>query len=332
MSNRNPGRPATLRPPTREESAPAPPGPQRQSSPPPDDGPRAPACLVVGRGDPPEHLFRRLLSSYLAGAPSFEVVERPRLSSPTREVVRAFCRRTRGPTPASSGPDRLRLDDRRWGEPTSVDEGLRALGDRVLRFHRDAVESWDRLAFGDDTVWERADDDVDREAWFLQRCIALGEHRGEGLSGPATAAWTVARSLERIADHAVTLGEMGPRLAELDPHDGAGRELRQFHRQAMTHLAEVLASPDGSRANDLLDVGEALLAGGRALSERLLPAVGDGSLAPAAAAAIARALEAIGRTVAYSQDIARVYFDRAVVTAGPPDPERAAPVPLAVTG
>ncbi|HYA10656.1 MAG TPA: PhoU domain-containing protein, partial [Thermoplasmata archaeon] len=139
-----------------------------------------------------------------------------------------------------------------------------------------------------------------------------------------TSAWTIARSLERIADHAVTLGEVGPRLADLGADRGLLRELRQFHGQAMAHLTEVLGSPDGSRANDLLDVGEALLAGGRALSERLLPAVGDGSMPPASAAAVARALEAIGRTVAYSQDIAQTFFDRALRSPSLPLPPDAA--------
>jgi hypothetical protein len=173
------------------------------------------------------------------------------------------------------------------------------------------VESWGHLPLGDDGAWARRDDEVDREAWYLERTIALDERRESGRTRPAIAAWTVARSLERIADHAVTLGEVGPRLADLEPDGRPMRELRQFHRQAMGHLEEVLLGADGSRANDLLDMGEALIASGRALSERVLPAVGDGSMSPATAGAVARAFEAIGRTIAYSQDIAQAFLDRA---------------------
>ncbi len=121
--------------------------------------------------------------------------------------------------------------------------------------------------------------------------------------------------MERIADHAVTLGEVGVRLADRRLPEGMLRELRQFHVQALEHLEAVLRSPDGSGANDLLDVGEALIAGGRALSERLLPAVGDGTMAPATAAAVARAFEAILRTVAYSQDMAQVLLEGPVRSA-----------------
>lgn len=310
MSNRTPGRSP---PRTRSNRRAAPPdhGPVPPEPAPPLTTPGTGAAHVtVVMGDPPEHLFRRLLSAYLAGASAFEVVERPALSPATREVVREFCRRTREPRFVRDERDRLELVDVDDGPSGSLDDRLRALGEQVLRFHREVVESWDRLTFGDDGLWERRDDDVDREAWYLERGIALGERSGRGLSRPATGAWTIARSLERIADHAVTLGEVGPRLADLGPGTGLLRELRQFHRQAMTHLEQVLASPDGSQANDLLDVGEALLASGWALSERLLPAVGDGSMSPASAAAVARALEAIGRTVAYSQDIAQAFFDR----------------------
>jgi phosphate uptake regulator len=288
--------------------------------------PPAPAHCSVERGEPPEHLFRCLLSAYLGGADAFEVEERPAISAATREVVREFCRRTVGPEVVRTGRDRLALEDRGREAPGSIDDALRALGDRVVGVHREAVDSWDRLAFGGDAEWERRDDEVDREAWHLERRIAREEREGRGTGRPATAAWTIARSLERIADHAVTLGEVGPRLADLGPDDSPRRELRQYHRQAMAHLSEVLAAPDGTRANELLDVGEALLTAGRALSEQLLPAVGDGTISPAAAAAVARALEAIGRTVAYGQDIAQAYFDRSAAPTGGVVP---APTPVA---
>jgi len=322
MSNRTPDRPsvhartAARRP---EETCPA--DLSARTGPEPAPGVR----LEVLRGDPPEHLFRRLLSTYLAGTRSFEVTERPALSAGTREVVREFCRRTRQPEVVAEGRGALRLHEGSDCAADALDARLLRLGQQVVAFHRQAVASWDRLSFDDDRSWERRDDEIDREAWYLERCIALGEMRGLGLNRPASGAWTIARSLERIADHAVTLGELGPRLADLGETGSPQRELRQFHRQAMAHLEGVLADPDGARANDLLDVGEALLTAGRALAERLLPAVGDGSMAPAAAAAVARALEAMGRTVAYSQDIAQAFFDR---SAGPSG--SVGPVPASV--
>ncbi len=304
MSSRATGRTPAPRPPAASE-------PRGRTAETPAERPGTAVRFVVGRTDPPEHLFRSLLSAYLGGAPALEVVERPSLSAGSRQVVREFCRRTRGSEILQDGREHLLL---RIAEPAprdSVDDDLRALGTMVLAFHREAVASWDALPLGREDVWERRDDEIDRAAWHLERRLALGEGLADGSVRAATVAWTVARSLERIADHAVTLGETGARLAELGADAGRRVELEQFHRQAMAHLAEVLALSDGAGANDLLDVGEALAAGGRALTERLLPAVGDRLLSPAAAGGVGRALEAIGRTIAYGQDIAQAFFDRA---------------------
>ena len=245
-----------------------------------------------------------------------EVIERPRINPTTREVVREFCRRTRQPAIAREEGGRLELTDLEVEAGGELDTPLLRLGEMVLRFHREAVLSWDRLPLGDEAEWARRDDEIDREAWFLERRITLDSERRLGCSWTVPGAWTVARSLERIADHAVTLGELGPRLADLGDEAGPLRELRQFHGQAMRHLEEVLRHHDGARANDLLDVGEALLAGGRALADRLLPSVGDGSMAPAVAASVARALDATARTVAYSQDIAQAFFDHGATLSG----------------
>ena len=282
--------------------------------------------LTVPPGELPEHLFRRLLSAYLTGSRRFEVTEQPHLSPSTKAAVLEFCRRTREPEVVRELGSELDLVDVDVDRPQELGARLTALGERVVEFHREAVASWRSLPLGDDGRWGREDDEIDREAWYLERCLALGDGAEGGPPVASISAWTVVRSLERIADHAVTLGEVGPRLADLGAEGGLLREIRQFHEQVMDHLEEIVHGPDSSRANDLLDVGEALIAGGRSLSERLLPAVGDGSMSPASAAAVARALEAIMRTVAYGQDIAQTFFDRTVRTAPPSAATPLAPV------
>jgi hypothetical protein len=184
------------------------------------------------------------------------------------------------------------------------------------------VESWSRLPLGADGAWERRDDEIDREAWYIQRLAAI--RIGEGSDGGRVlGTWTVARSLERIADHATLLGDEGRRLVDLPQGSAPLTSLKQFHQQAMAHLVGVLAARDGATANDLLDMGEALLASGRSLSDRLLPAVNGRTMPPATAAAVARVLESIGRTIAYAQDIAQVVLDRTLPAE--PTGERTAP-------
>jgi phosphate uptake regulator len=269
------------------------------------------ASLTAHREEPAEHLFRRLLGAYLGGAREFVVREEPRISPETREVVRAFCRRTRQPEIVSDEGDLLRLRDLAYESPLPLAQRLARMGRIVVEFHREAVASWSQLPLGDDAYWERRDDEIDREAWYVQRLAALRlglDGAGVTLLGP----WTVARSLERIADHASVLGATGRRLVDLPNGSGPITSLRQFHAQAMDHLAGVLNAQDDATTNELLDTGEALIASGRALADRLLPAVGGGTMPPATAAAVARILESIGRTVAYSEDIAQVALDRAI--------------------
>ncbi|HTT44432.1 MAG TPA: PhoU domain-containing protein [Thermoplasmata archaeon] len=271
--------------------------------------------LYVSRGEPSEHLFRRLLGAYLAGARQFSVRERPTISAGTRDVVRTFCRRTRQPEIISDEPGSVQLRDLAFESPIPLEQRIVRMGRLVVDFHREAVESWSHLPFLEDGYWERRDDEIDREAWYVERVavIRLGAGgRGSEWLGP----WTTARSLERIADHAVVIGEVGRRLVDLPSGGGPVTTLHQFHHQAMEHLEGVLEVANDAAANDLLDIGEALQASGRALSERLLPAVGGGTMPPATAAAVTRILESIGRTVAYSQDIAQVALDRCAPAAG----------------
>jgi len=272
--------------------------------------PGARATVVVRDGEPPEHVFRRLLGAYLGGAREFVVREPPFLRPSTRAVARTFCRRTRQPEIVSDEGDTILIRDLAFESPVPLERRLEQMGRIVLRFHREAVESWSGLPLGEDDSWDRRDDEIDREAWYLERKAALRLSAADGIP-PALELWTVARCLERIADHAVTLGEVGRRLAGLPHGVGPLATLEQFHRQAMDHLAGALAATDGADANDLLDTGEALLASGRAIADRLLPNAGGG-MPPAAAGAVARILESIGRTIAYGQDIAQVALDRSL--------------------
>jgi len=284
--------------------------PSRHSEQPPADATGGvQAILQAGRGEPSEHLFRRLLGTYLAGAREFVIRERPTIGPGTREVVRTFCRRTRQPEIISDEAGALHLRDLAFESPIPLDQRILRMGRLVIDFHREAVDSWSHLPFLEDGYWERRDDEIDREAWYIERVAAI-RLAAMGRGAEWLGLWTTARSLERIADHAVVIGEVGRRLVDLPNGVGPVTSLRQFHRQAMEHLDGALRAPDGATANDLLDLGDALQASGRALSDRLLPAVGGGSMPPATAAAVTRVLESIGRTVAYAQDIAQVALDR----------------------
>lgn len=277
------------------------------------------AWVTVRPDDDPEHLFRMLLGAYLAGAREFVVRQHSGITPGTREVVRTFCRRTLGPEVVSEEAETVRLRDLAFDRGVPLERLIARMGRTVVEFHREVVESWAELPLREDDFWERRDDEVDREAWYIERFLAR-ERRPVGGGARSLGLWTTARSLERIADHAVALGEAGRQLGE-----GAGGAsapttfLRQYHQQAMEHLEGALAARVGGEANELLDVGEALIASGRSLADRILPEVSGGGLSPATAAVVSRILESIVRTIAYAQDIAQVALDRSYAV-GPDGP------------
>jgi phosphate uptake regulator len=275
----------------------------------------------VAPGSPPEHLFRRLLGSYLAGAQEFEIREHPSLRRETIAVARTFCRRTVQPEVVSEDGDSIRLRDVIDESPVPLHKLVARMGQVVLEFQQEAAASWSTLTIVPEHHWTDRDDIVDRQAWFIQR-LAMRSLETSGVESgreksPVSALgyWTIARSLERIADHAVILGATGGVLAESALPKNHLVALQQFHEQALSHLRGALsavANPSDGAANGLLDGGEALIAVGHALSDRLLHTVSGGTTGVVTAVAVSRILESIDRTIAYAQDVAQVALDRQI--------------------
>ncbi len=281
----------------------------------------------------PEHLFRRLLGGYLAGATEFEIRESGGLSGATRSVARSFARRTIQPEIVSEERTLLRLQDVTGSSPIPLARLASRMGQVVLELHRDAGQSWLQLKVGEQTEWETRDDDVDRQAWYIERS-AVRMLDGEPPGDPSATGigalgwWTVARSMERIADHAVRIGEVGQRLGESVVPGRYRTSLEQFHGQALDYLSAVLdelREGSAAQANELLDTGEALRSVGRALSERLFTAVHAPAMPASTSIGLAQILESIDRTIAYTQDVAQVILDRPAGGASGPGPIPARP-------
>lgn len=276
--------------------------------------------VVQVRSDRPrEHVFRDLIAAYLAGAREFVVREPGGISPGTREMTKVFTRRTVHPEIVSEEEETLRLREVSRGAELELGPLLRRMFQVVHALQQEAGRSWRDSERLRGTSWEARDDDVDRQAWLIERILALrqaafpGDGRPASATDPPLSVFVLVRSLERIADHAVRMAENGLRWADTTPPDRLVRAVSQFHRQALDHFSSAFVaaeSRDHARANDVLDVGEALHATYATLSESFFSRGLVGGLPAISAVPLGLALQSIDRTVSYGQDIAEVGLDR----------------------
>jgi phosphate uptake regulator len=275
-----------------------------------------------------EHLFRELVAAYLGGATTFTIVEAGGLRDETRQVALTFSERTGTPQIVSEDDQVLVLEERTDGTAPPLPELLRRMYQAVREIQQSAGGFLDATIGTDPSRLIARDDEVDRQAWLVERSLVLRLDRDRsgtterGLRPDPISPILIARALERTADHAVVLGEHAARLAECSIPSSVRSSLRAYHRQALEYLDSAFAvteTPDVSRANELLDTGAALHAAHRSLTESFLVHGSNSDLSPLASADLGLVLQSIDRTVAYSEDLVEVGLDRAVAThlAGP---------------
>lgn len=266
------------------------------------------AVIEVAAGEPSEHLFRDLLGAYLGGAAEFEVHEAGGLDPATHAVVRTFERRTIRPEVVAEDPGTVLLRDVSRSNAVPLPTLVDRMGALVRALQEDAGRAVRAGPAAPPIAWVDRDDEVDRQGWFIERILVRSGAEVSAAPGPL-GYFILARSLERIADHAVQIAEAGGQLAEMAPPEGLLRLVEQFHGQARQHLdsvLELLRHRDRPRANELLDLGEALHATYRALGDRLFPPSGPSGVSPTQVALLARLLTSVDRSVAYAQDMAEV--------------------------
>jgi phosphate uptake regulator len=270
-----------------------------------------------------EHIFRDLVAAYLAGAHEFLVHEKGGISAETVAVAKTFARRTLQPEIVSEDREVLVLRDVSRGAELDISPLLRRMFQIVLSLQQEAARTWSEPDRSRGVRWEQRDDEVDRHAWLIERILALrlagavpGPEAGIPVDRPLQTLILV-RSLERIGDHAVQIAEQGLRWSETSPAERLVRPLSEFHTQVLDQLRAAfrVASEerDASRANDVIDVGEALHATYTTLTESLFARGGSSGFSALAAVPLGLILQSIDRTVSYAQDIAEVGLDRSTV-------------------
>lgn len=279
------------------------------------------AIVDVRRAEPPEHVFRRLIATYLAGAREV-VLTFPEGPVPqVSRLAREFCRRTIEPEIVNEDGREIRLRDVSRGPELAVSQTLRRMFELALDLQRVVGRSWNTSLVPEEAGPERRDDEIDRYAWLTERILIqhvgrdLGNGPGQSAGAEVIGRFIIARSLERIADHGVRMAEHGRRLVGADIPTGALRALTDYHERILQNLESAFRateSPDADRANAILDVSEAIRSQHDALVDRFLSRPGVAGIPPRALTSFGLVLESIDRTNAYSLDIAEVALDWAV--------------------
>jgi phosphate uptake regulator len=271
--------------------------------------------IEVADDTPAEHLFRRLVAEYIAGAPLLEIHTTGRMSARTRDVVRSFAQRMIGPEILEETSDSVILQDVIGPNPLPLPSVIRRMHQMVRAMQSDAMAAFraQDAAIARD-VTER-DWEVDRLHWFVGKQVttALRDARALttiGLTLPeCTTHLQVSRVLERIADHAVRIASTVDMLGRDAPPASLVAELERLSDRAAEALAaalDALERKDIDRANAVLDDTEAIPAAREKVLHQISTKRGR------VAVALAYVLESLERSALYASDLAEIAINHAI--------------------
>ena len=262
-----------------------------------------------------EHLFRLLVSEYIAGAPLLEIRTTGRMNAKTREVVRSFAQRMIGPEILEETAEGVLLQDVVGANPLPIPSVIRRMHQMVRAMQTDAMAALraQDLSIAKDVI-ER-DWEVDRLHWFVQKQLmtALRDARtltSLGLTLPECSTYLLAsRVLERIADHAVRIAETVDMLGREKPPAALVDSLESLAESAARALREAidaLESKDIAKANAVVDDAKRVTREREQILREL--ATKRGRLA----VGLAYVLESLERSAFYASDLAEIAMNHAV--------------------
>ena len=284
----------------------------------PDQSPQAEPVrrtVMVSNKAEEQHLFRRLVAEYIAGAPLLELKTPERMSARTRDVVRGFAQRMIGPEILEETADSVVLQDVVGSNPLPIPSVIRRMHQMVRAMQTDAMAAFKARdpSIAKDVV-ER-DWEVDRLHWFVQKQVttALRDARvlaSLSLTLPECATYLLAsRTLERVADHAVRIADTVAMLGREEPPAALVEELERLQATAascLTEALDALDTKDIDRANAVIDTAQ------RVTKERQKILREVGTKRGRLAVSLAYVLESLERSALYATDIAEIAINHAV--------------------
>ena len=255
---------------------------------------------VTCNNEESQHLFRDLIGVYLAGATEIKVVGNPRLTVKERKTIRKFSASVIGLEIIEEEATIAILNDMSNPGALPLRTAIKRLYKIVNAMYSDSIlilEGSKELAAD---VVDR-DKEADKLQWFIERQFNM-MLEDSSLSRPLQATSfegviysNVARYLERIADHACRLAEIGY-VAGLIP----GRKMLPLAKDAEYIMKEAMKSfinNEPRKATNNIDKGKKTMQKARKYFENKYKKEMEHPLE------FSIAVDAIMRTIAYSTDI-----------------------------
>jgi len=247
-----------------------------------------------------QHLFRDLIGTYLAGSTEIKVVGKPRLTVKERKTIRKFSASVIGLEIIEEEASQAILTDMSNPGALPFRRAIKRLYRIVSAMYNDSIlilEGSEDLAAD---VVDR-DKEADKLQWFIERQFNM-MLENPGLSRQLQASSfegvvysNVARYLERIADHACRLAEIGYVAGQIP-----GRKMLPLAKEAGEIMKDSMKSfinNNPRKATVVIDIGKKTVQKAQKYFENRYKKEMEHPLE------FSIAMDAIMRTIAYSTDI-----------------------------
>lgn len=255
-----------------------------------------------------EQVFRRFVGAYLAGYSTIEFKSRQAIEKEVRQTIRQFSKSLIGPEIIDEGQNTIIMRNLLDASTFSLAKGIRRMHVIARDMHQEAIEA---LRTGKvEVVMEvkSRDDEVDKLYWMIakQYNLALRDfslaEKMQIRPQEALGYLLVARSLERIADHAARIAAYSPELlSEVTLVD----ELVQLSKAIIAILDEAVNAFYKVRfdlSHDTVNKSAKLRKELQEMKHNLLTLHKE----PSSIIPLAYVIESLERTLAYATDIAEI--------------------------
>ncbi len=170
----------------------------------------------------PDCLFRCLISAYITGYTAIRITSKVRIPSEVRQMVRLYTQMTIGQEVAEENDTSITLKDILNPSEMPLDNTIKRMYTIVKSMHEDAITALEEsnASLCQDVI--SRDNDIDRLHWLISRQYHLITHdpalsrKMNITAGAAMTFFQISRTIERIADHAVTIATNVQNLLLLD--------------------------------------------------------------------------------------------------------------------